>query len=113
MSRNEPVIFNPGLRELLDRSNANDLKKMLALIPGVQLKAPRKAEIIDAIAHCLLGAGLPELWNRLKSLEQSAVAEAAYEGDGIFDPAAFYAKYRALPYSKPKAGINGTSSRHC
>lgn len=107
------MIFNPGLRELLDRSNANDLKKMLALIPGVQLKAPRKAEIIDAIAHCLLGAGLPELWNRLKSLEQSAVAEAAYEGDGIFDPAAFYAKYRALPYSKPKAGINGTSSRHC
>lgn len=97
MSRYEPVILNPCLREMLNLSNADDLKRMLALIPDAQLKAPRKGEIIEAIARCLLGAGLLELWNRLNSLEQSAVAEAAYEGDGIFDRGAFHAKYRALP----------------
>ena len=97
MSRYEPAIFNPCLREMLNLRNADDLKRMLALLPDVQLKAPRKGETIEALARGLLGAGLLELWGRLKSLEQSAVAEAAYEGDGIFDPGAFHAKYRALP----------------
>lgn len=97
MSRYEPTIFNPCLRELLNLRNADDLKRMLALLPDIQLKAPRKGETIEALARCLLGAGLLELWSRLDSLEQAAVAEAAYEGDGIFDPGAFHAKYGALP----------------
>lgn len=97
MNRYETATLNPGLRELLNLRTADDLKKLLALIPGVQLKAPRKAEIVEALAGCLLGAGLMELWNRLKSLEQSAVAEAVYAADGIFDQEAFRAKYRALP----------------
>jgi hypothetical protein len=97
MSRSESAIFNPCLHEMLNLCNADDLKRMLALIPDAQLKAPRKGEIIEALTRCLLGAGLRELWNRLKSLEQSAVAEAAYEDDGIFDQGAFLAKYRALP----------------
>ena len=92
MSRYEPAIFNRGLREMLNFCNADDLKRMLALIPDVQLKATRKGEIIEALVRCLLGAGLLELWNRLQSLEQSAVAEAAYEGDGLFDRGAFHAK---------------------
>lgn len=97
MNRYETGTLNPGLREWLNLRNADDLKKMLALIPDARLKAPRKAEIVEALAGCLLGAGLMELWNRLKPLEQSAVAEAAHEGDGIFDRGAFLAKYRALP----------------
>ena len=44
-----------------------------------------------------MGTGLLELWSRLKSLEQSAVAEAAYEDDGIIDSGTFYAKYGSLP----------------
>lgn len=97
MSRYEPAIFDPCLRELLNLRNADDLKRLLALLPDVQLKSPRKGETIEALARSLLGAGLRELWSGLKSLEQSAVAEAAYEGDGIFDRGAFHAKYRALP----------------
>jgi hypothetical protein len=97
MSRYEPTLFDPCLRELLNLRNADDLKRMLALLPDAQLKAPRKAETIEALARCLLGPALLGLWSGLKSLEQSAVAEAAYEGDGNFDARAFHAKYRALP----------------
>jgi len=97
MSPYEHEFFDLHLQEVLNSSNMDDLKKLLALIPDVQLKAPRKGQIIDALAQRLLGAGLLELWNRLNSLEQSAVAEAAYEGDGIFDQGAFHAKYGALP----------------
>lgn len=97
MSHYEPTILDPGLRDLLNCRNVDDLKKMLALIPEARLKAPRKAEIVDALADRLLGAGLAGLWNRLKSLEQSAVAEAVHEPDGIFDQRAFVAKYREAP----------------
>jgi hypothetical protein len=73
MSRYETAIANPGLREVLNLSNADDLKRMLALLPDARMQAPRKAEIVEALARCLLGAGLRELWTRLESLEQSAV----------------------------------------
>lgn len=63
----------------------------------LQGKARNVADALVHDARGLLGAGLLELWSGLKSLEQAAVAEAAYEGDGIFDPGAFHAKYRALP----------------
>jgi hypothetical protein len=97
MSRYEPLIFDSSLRELLVGRNVDELKKLLPLIPDVHLKAPRKIEILDAITNYLLGPDLNGLWNRLKPLEQSAVAEAVGEPDGIFDPRAFHAKYGALP----------------
>ena len=50
MSRYEPTIFDPCLRELLNLRNADDLKQMLALLPDVQLKAPREGETIGALA---------------------------------------------------------------
>lgn len=90
-------MFNPCLRELLDLHNADDLKKMLALIPSVRLKAPRKSEVVDALVRCLLGAELQELWNRLSPLEQSAVAEAAHNDGGTYNQGAFHAKYRGSP----------------
>jgi len=82
---------------MLDLHNADDLKRMLAFIPSVRLKAPRKGEVVDTLVRCLLGADLLELGNRLNPLEQSAVAEGAHEGDGIYDQGAFQAKYRGLP----------------
>jgi hypothetical protein len=90
------------LHEVLDLRNADELKKMLALIPGIQLKAPRKAEIVNALSRSLLSPALPELWNRLKTLEQSAVAEAVHKEDGVYDPGAIHAKYRALPVLETK-----------
>jgi len=97
MSRYEPEAIDLCLRELLNLRNLDDLKKLLVLIPDVQSKGPRKAEIIEALAGWILGSGLPELWHGLKPLEQSAVAEAVYDAAGIFDPGFFHAKYRALP----------------
>lgn len=89
--------FDLPLNDLLHLNNADELKSLLALIPGVTLKAPRKAEVVDVLVRHLLGAELQALWNRLNPLQQAAVAEAAHDGDGIFDPCAFHAKYRALP----------------
>jgi hypothetical protein len=97
MRRLEPGTFNPCLREVLNLHNADDLKRMLAMIPRVRLKATRKSEIIDALVGCLLGADLNELWKRLGPLEQSAVAEAAHEADGTYDQGAFHAKYHESP----------------
>ena len=70
---------------------------MLALIPSVRLKAPRRSDVVDTLVRCLLGADLRELWNRLSPLEQSAVAEAVHEDDGTYDPGGFHAKYRGSP----------------
>lgn len=97
MRRHEPGMLDPCLRENLDRQNADDLKKLLELIPEVRLKAPRKGEVVDALVRCLLGADLLALWNRLTPVEQAAVTETAHEADGSYDPGAFHAKYRAMP----------------
>lgn len=72
MRRYENLVSDPCLREILDRSNVDELKKLLALVPGITMKAPRKGDIIDALERCLLGAGVVELWKLLGSLEQSA-----------------------------------------
>lgn len=97
MRRFEPETFNSSLREILDARNADDLKRMLALIPGVQLKAPRKGDVVDALVRCLSGASLQELWSRLSRLEQSAVAEAVHSEDGTYNQEAVRAKYRGAP----------------
>ena len=97
MRRFEPETFNSSLREILDARNADDLKRMLALIPGAQLKAPRKGEVIDALVRYLSGASLQDLWSRLSPLEQSAVAEAVHSEDGIYNQEAVRAKYHGAP----------------
>ena len=97
MRRFEPETFNSSLRQILDARNADDLKRMLALIPSPQLKAPRKGEVVDALVRCLSGASLQELWSRLSPLEQSAVAEAVHSEDGIYNQEAVRAKYRGAP----------------
>jgi hypothetical protein len=75
----------------------DELKKLVALLPGVTMKAPRKGELVGALERLLLGGGVVELWTQLKALEQSAVAEAVHSDDGTFDAGAFHAKYGALP----------------
>lgn len=97
MSRYDYLASDPSLRTILESQNADDLKKMVALLPGVKLKAPRKADLVEVLVRALLGGGIVGLWARLKALEQSAVAEAVYSDDGMFDSGAFHAKYGALP----------------
>lgn len=105
MSRYDDLDSDSSLREALDRQNADELKKLLALLPGVTLKAPRKGEVIGALEQALLGGEVASLWNRLAALEQSAVAEAVHSLDGTFDPGPFQAKYGALPVFE-KEGSN-------
>ena len=86
-----------SLRTTLDRRNADDLKKLVSLLPGVTMKAPRKGELIGALERSLLSDGVVQLWKQLGPLDQSAVAEAVHSDDGTFDAGAFHAKYGALP----------------
>jgi hypothetical protein len=97
MSRYDYPVSDSSLRTALDRRNVDELKKLVALLPGVTMKAPRKGELVGALERLLLGGGVVELWTQLKALEQSAVAEAVHSDDGTFDAGAFHAKYGALP----------------
>ena len=82
--------------EGLNIRTADDLKKMLQLLP-IQTKPTRKAELVDAIAGYLLGPGLKKLWQELDQLQQAAVAEAVYLTGGCYQAGQFQAKYGALP----------------
>ena len=98
MSRYNDLAPDSSLRTTLDGCNADALKKFVALLPGVTLKAPRKGELIEALIRFLLGDGIVQVWPQLKALEQSAVAEAVHSVDGNFDAGAFHAKYGALSH---------------
>ncbi len=82
---------------MLDLCNADEVKGMMEWLPGLHAKPTRKMEVIETIARGLLGGNLPQLWNRLSPLEQSAVAEATHDRDGRFNQNAFQAKYGAIP----------------
>jgi hypothetical protein len=96
MMRRE-LNFERSLRVVLCERTGEDLKELITLVPGIKMKAPRKLEVVDTLERYLLGHGALEVWNRLSSLEQSAVAEAAHDPDGSFNEDAFRAKYGKLP----------------
>lgn len=97
MSRHDYLATDSSLRTTLDRSNVDDLKRLVALLPGVAMKAPRKSELIEALACFLLSGEVVHLWRQLKTLEQAAVAEAVHSNDGVLNAGAFHAKYGAIP----------------
>jgi len=97
MSRHDYLATDSSLRTTLDRSNVDDLKRLVALLPGVAMKAPRKSELIEALARFLLSGEVVHLWRQLKTLEQAAVAEAVHSNDGVLNASAFHAKYGAIP----------------
>ena len=97
MSSYDYLASDSSLRATLDRRNVDELKRLVALLPGVAMKAPRKGELVESLERFLLGGGVVQLWTQLKALEQSAVAEAVHSDDGTFDAGAFHAKYGALP----------------
>jgi hypothetical protein len=85
------------LREMLDRRNVDELKKLVALLPGVTLKVPRKAELVGALERFLLGDGAVQLWPQLQALDQAMLMEVVHSDDGTLDTVAFQAKYGAVP----------------
>jgi hypothetical protein len=97
MSRYDFLAVDPSLRATLTRRNLDELKRLVALLPGVNLKASRKDEVIGVLERFLLGGGGAQLWKQMKALEQSAIAEAVHSADGTFDADAFHAKYGARP----------------
>jgi len=97
MSRYAYLMSDPSLRTALDGRNVDELKKLVALLPKIATKPTRKAEVIGVLERFLLGGGALQLWEQLKQLEQSAVAEAVHSEEGAFDAGAFKAKYGELP----------------
>jgi hypothetical protein len=97
MSRYDYLDSDSSLRACLDRQNVDELKKLVALLPGVKMKAPRKAELVETLVRFLLGDAVGQLCTQLQTLDQSALAEALHADEGSFDAGAFQAKYGALP----------------
>src|SRR5579862_5398800 len=97
MGRYDYLASDSSLRTTLDCRNVDDLKKLVALLPGVTMKAPRKGELIAALENFLLGGEVVQLWTQLEALEQFAVSEVVYSDGGSFDAGVFHAKYGALP----------------
>ncbi len=90
--------------EGLNVRTVDDLKKMLQLLP-IQARPTRKAELVDAIADCLLGPGLKKLWQELDQLQQAAVAEAVYLTGGRHQAEQFQAKYGSLPQWRDRSSM--------
>jgi hypothetical protein len=97
MNRDNCLDSESTLRETLDRSNVDELKKLVALLPGVTLKMPRKAELVGALERLLLGDGAVQLWPQLQALDQAMLMEVVHSDDGTLDTVAFQAKYGAVP----------------
>jgi hypothetical protein len=97
MNRDNCLDSESTLRETLDRSNVDELKKLVALLPGVTLKAPRKAELVGALERFLLGDGAVQLWPQLQALDQAMLMEVVHSDDGTLGTVAFQAKYGAVP----------------
>jgi hypothetical protein len=110
VKRLETSASDLQLREVLDLSTANDLKELIELIPNLKLKAPRKNELVQTLCDHVLGSGLIERWNQLSGLEQSAVAEAVFDADGVFPAYIFAAKYGSFPAFESK-GENSWAKR--
>jgi hypothetical protein len=95
MATSTPISLRT-VTEGLNFHIVDEIKKLLGLLP-IQNKATRKADLIDTIAHYLLGPGLKTLWQDLDELQQAAVAEALYLTGGRHEAGQFKAKYGALP----------------
>jgi hypothetical protein len=103
------------VKEGLNFHTVDEIKKLLGLLP-IQDKPTRKAELVDAVAHYLLGPGLKTQWQDLDELQQAAVAEALYLTSGHHEAEQFKAKYGALPqwhdrsfmysYNRPAAKLD-------
>ncbi|MEO6392332.1 MAG: hypothetical protein ABIP75_10805 [Pyrinomonadaceae bacterium] len=99
-----------SIREQFDFETVDKLKQYVRLLGGDKL-VTRKADIISLISAHLEGERLRELWNRLDSTQQNAVAETIYSPTLTFDLTCFVAKYDERPdfgrydyYSKNNAG---------
>src|SRR5579864_8850624 len=106
MSRYDYLDSDSSLRATLDRQNMDELKKLVALLPGVKMKAPRKAEVVETLERFLLGDAVGQLCTQLPTLDQSALAEALHADEGSFDAGAFQAKYGALPVFERQGKCN-------
>jgi hypothetical protein len=96
MARDNENLSIPSVRAALDLLTVDKLKKLLSLLPG-DLKATRKADLVEVIERHLHGEKLKELWEKLDETQRLAVAETMYSAEGVFDAARFQAKYGTLP----------------
>ncbi len=84
------------LKEALAGKTVDELKALVALLPGAA-RSGRKDELIAAILSHLEGAPLRALWDRLDPMQRLAVAESMDAPGALFDGLRFHAKYGAWP----------------
>jgi len=104
MARNIPAPLPQTLRAALETRTVDQLKNLLALLPGADAQG-RKADLIAAIERGLAGDGLREVWNQLDKTQRAAVADALHSSGGVFDAARFRARHGDLPsFATEKSG---------
>lgn len=84
------------LNEALARLTMDQLKSLMRWLPDAS-RTGKKDELVGAILKSLSGEGLRALWDSLDDTQRLAVAEAAYDLDGLFHENRFRAKYGRLP----------------
>ncbi len=88
------ILLN--VQQALDNRTVDELKHLAALLPGKET-ATRKGELLGLIDRSLTGETLQILWSKLNDIQQKAVSEAVWDGEGRFHADRFKAKYNALP----------------
>ena len=83
-----------SLPSALNRLKVDDLRSMMARLPGGVRGEPRlKPEVVAAISDYLLGNSVQRLWRALDVGQQHAVRESVHSSDGCLNLQLFMAKY--------------------
>lgn len=85
------------LRERLNQEYDSETLRLLAGLFGPTVNKTHKEDRLDLIMKGLEGDGLKWALDQLDDITRKAVAEAAYNSNGCFNPLLFRAKYDQLP----------------
>ncbi len=96
----------PSIKVALTKETVDSLKELAHLV-STDKKPARKAELIDFIHAYLKDDKLRNLWERLDTLQQAAVAETVHGPDTFHHSEQFRAKYQATPYWGERDSIFG------
>ena len=84
------------LREALQNLTVPDLKDLMLHVPQAPT-GTRKDELVEHIAHAMLGSQLKVIWSQLDAMQSAAVAEAVHHPLGEYSSQRFSAKYQNVP----------------
>lgn len=88
--------LQPSFTEAFHGLTVPELKRFAVHVPLATSKGT-KADWVAALQAAMSGEPLRQMWNRLSSVQQTAVSEAVHHPLGVLDMQAFVAKYQTKP----------------